>query len=546
MNKNWRILLTLLLALSLVLTACSNTQSQTQTESGSSAQQEKTTAKQAETTAADAVGGDVSLIVRLNGDPLGFNPNTTADDNGYGIFQNLFNRLVKLDASKSIIPDLATDWSVSEDGLNITFNLRENAKWTDGEPVTSKDVKYTFKTIRDNSSYVMSARLQIIESITTPDEHTVVFNLTEPDVSLISELGWYACFVLPEHIFNNGEAWEDNAASKNPIGSGPYKLGEYKQGQSITLVPNEDYHEGAPKIDQLIFSIIPDNATAVQAFLNGEIDVLDNVPTASITTIEANPSSRMMLNIYPSPMRIVFNLNDDKVSDVAVREAIALAINRDEISKKVFAGVQPPEYSMYPSVVKWAANTTDVTPSFNIEAAIKRLEDAGYTKDADGYYVRGLTIEVFEDGNYPDAAKLMQATLKEAGIELTPNISEFNAWVEKVFTSKDFTMELQGGFMGPDPAALKTRYHSTAGMNLSGYNNPAFDALVDQGGMTGDPAKRAEYYKDAQKILSEDLPFIPIVGYAAYDANATTFINLPIDGEGKWGWHEYTFTERVE
>lgn len=486
------------------------------------------------------------LVVRSIGDPMSFNPSTMADDNAYAIVQNIFNRLVKLDASKQVVPDLATDWSVSEDGMAITFNLRDDAKWHDGEPVTSEDVKYTFDTIKENPSYYFSSRLELVDSIETPDEHTVVFNTNRPDVSFIAELGWYATFIMPEHIYNNGQAWEDNPAYMDPIGSGPFMFEEHKQGVSVTLVPNPDYHEGSPKLDKLIFSIIPDEATAVQALINGEIDVLENVPSSSISQLESNSDIRLKLNEYPSPMRIIFNLEDENVQDVNLRRAIAAAIDKEEISEKIYNGVQKPEYTMYPALIEWVANTEDTSPKFSTEEAVQILEEAGYTKDADGYYVTGLTIDVFEGGGYPDAAQLMKASLKEAGIELIVNVQEYNAWAQKVGTDRNFMLELQGGFMGPDPAALANRYGSGKGSNYAAYNNPEFDDLLAQGAATGDQDERARLYKAAQAMLAEDLPFVPIVAYAAYDANSANFVNLPIDGAGKWGWAEYTFTDLAE
>lgn len=491
-------------------------------------------------------GVEKTLIVRASGDPMSFNPDTLPDDNNYHIVQNLYNRLVKLDASKQIVPDLATEWDVSEDGKIITFHLRDDAHWHDGEPVTSKDVKYTFDTIKENPTYYMSSRLQIVDSIETPDENTVVFNMNQADVSFIADLGWYATFILPEHIFNNGQPWEDNPASMDPIGSGPFKFQDFKQGESITIVANPDYHEGAPKLDKVIFSIIPDDATAVQALVNGEIDVLEAVPAANVDELMANENIRMELNEYPSPMRIIFNLKNEIISDVNVRRAIATAIDKEEISQKIFNGVQKPEYNMYPSLIEWASNSEDTSPKFNIEEAIRILEDAGYKKDADGFYIRGLTIDVFEDGGYPDAAKLMAATLEKAGIELIVQVHEFNAWNEKVSVQKDFILELQGGFMGPDPAALQKRFGTGVGSNYGEYSNKEFDDLLAQAAATGDQEERAELYKKAQAILAEDLPYIPIVTFAAYDANNSNFINLPIDGAGKWGWQEFTFTDIAE
>lgn len=539
----------LVLVASFALTGCTTPASPaapapaTNAEAPAEAKPTEAPAPQAE--APQAPAEDAVLIVRAYGDPMSFTPDTLADDNGYPIMQNIYNRLVKLDAAKNIIPDLAETWDFSEDGKQITFHLVKNAKWSDGKPVTSKDVKYTFDTIKDNPAYIISSNLQTVDNIETPDEYTVVFNLKEADVALVAHLGWYASFVVPEHVYNNGQTWDENPAGKAPVTSGPFKLAEYVQGQSVTLVPNMEYFAGAPKLSKIIFTVIPDDATAIQSFLAGEIDDLGVVPTANVAEFKTNPDVKMNLNIFPSPMRIIFNMKHEKVADLAVRKAIALALDRDEISQKVFGGVQPPEYTMYPSVVEWVANTENALPKFNIEEARKTLEDAGYTADADGYYVRGLEIECFQDGNYPDAAKLMAATLEKAGIELKVNVSEFNAWVAKVGDNRDFMMELQGGFMGPDPSALKVRYTTDASMNWGFYSNATFDELVTKAGQVGDQAERAKLYKEAQKILAEEVPYIPIVGYASYEAFRANFTNMPIEGAGKWGWNEYTYTEKV-
>ena len=541
MKKRWMTwLLAVMLIVSLVA-GCSSSGTSDQTTEGDATA--TTGAAESTTAATSEPTGNKTVIVRASGDPMSFNPDTVADDNAYPIVQNIFNRLVKLDASKQIIPDLATTWDVSDDGLTITFHLRDDANWTDGEPVTSNDVKYTFDTIKTNDSYYFASRLSIVDSIDAPDEATVVFNMNQADVSFIADLGWYATFILPEHVYNNGQSWEENAASMSPIGSGPFMLSEYNQGESIVLVPNTAYHEGSPKISRLIFSIIPDDATAVQALVNGEIDVLENVPAANVDELLADGNVRMALNEYPSPMRIIFNLDNPLVQDVAVRQAIATAIDKKEISDKIYNGIQKAEYSMYPSLIEWVANTEEASPQFSTEEAIQILEDAGYTKNADGYYITGLTIDVFEGSGYPDAAKLMQAALAKAGIELTVNVHEFNAWYEKVGTNRDFVLELQGGFMGPDPAALAKRYGSGSNSNYADYQNPDFDAILAEAAATGDQATRAALYKDAQAMLAKDLPFVPIVSYAAYDANRANVVNLPIDGAGKWGWAEYTFAD---
>lgn len=484
-----------------------------------------------------------TFIIRASGDPMSFNPVINADDNGYPIFQNMFLRLCALDSSKqNLVPEAAKEWSYNDDATVLTFKLREDVKWTDGEALNSEDVKYTFDTIKENPSYYFSSNMQNVASIEAPDDYTVIFNLAEPDASFVKLLGWYATFIIPEHVYNNGEDWAENPANSKPVTSGPFKLEEYKQGESVTLVRNDDFSEPA-KLDKLIFSIIPDEATALQAIKNGEIDFYENFPAASVQELEADENLRVVINEYPSPIRMVFNTTADKVSDPAVRKAIATAVDREEISEKVFNGVQKPEYNMYPSLIEWASNSEDTAPKFDVKEAAKILEDAGYTKDADGFYVSGLTIDVFEGAGYPDTAKLIKATLAEAGIGVEVQVHEYNAWNQKVGDERDFVIELQGGFMGPDPAALATRIQTGMTFNWGSYSNAQVDELLKKGASTSDENERAGYYKEAQKILSEELPYFNIVSFAGPEVNSTRFVNLPYDGQGKWGWADYSHVE---
>ena len=146
----------------------------------------------------------------------------------------------------------------------------------------------------------------------------------------------------------------------------------------------------------------------------------------------------------------------------------------------------------------------------------------------------------------PDTAKLFQADCAKAGINIELNVMEYNAWNDKVSIAKNFTLEMQGGFQGPDPAALASRVGTTGSMNQSSYSNAQVDALFAEAAQIGDQDQRAELYKQAQAILAEELPIVPIVQYTSYTGHNARIINAPIDGAGKWGWAEYTFTDFSE
>ena len=529
--------LALAMCSALLLTACGGNNDTPPANNGGDQQTTQPSGGDAETPTNNPAKN--TLVIRIDGDPKSFNPTLISDDNLYKPAQNFYNRLTQLDSSKQVIPDAAESWDVSDDALTITWHLREGMKWHDGEALDAEDVKYTFDYVKEHPETYFSSSMSIVDSIEIIDPLTVAFHMNTPDVSFVARIGWYGTFILPEHIFNNGQNWEDNPASTTPtVGSGPYKFESYSQGSSITLTANPDYVGGAPKIEKLIFSIIPDDATAMQALLNGEVDYVEMVPDAYVDQFLQEPSLRLDLDKYPSPYRIIFNVNADKVSDLAVRKAIALCINREDISNKAYGGIMPPEYSAYPSIVEWCANTTDTYPKQDIEAAKKVLEDAGYTKDANGFYVTGIEWDVFE--GMQDMANLIIASCKEAGIGIEMILSEYNAWSEKVGQQRNYMMESQGGFMGPDPAAMATRYGTGSNSNYAGWSNAEFDRLCAEAAAEGDEAKRAELYRAAQKILVEELPVINVVGFASYSGTAADLADMPQDGAGKWGWADFS------
>lgn len=142
--------------------------------------------------------------------------------------------------------------------------------------------------------------------------------------------------------------------------------------------------------------------------------------------------------------------------------------------------------------------------------------------------------------------KLLIANCAKAGIEIELIVSEFNAWAEKVVRHGDWIIEAQGGFMGPDPAALKSRFGKDSNSNFGSYINEDFEALLDKGAGESDQEKRAEYYKKAQVYLIDDMPAINVLAWAGYTASRSDLYNLPIDGAGKWGWSEYTYTYYID
>lgn len=453
-----------------------------------------------------------TLIVAHQDDPISFNPDWKTDDYQYAMDQNIFNKLVTLDNSYAVLPDLADKWEVSSDGLTYTFTLHKGVKWHDGQPFTSADVKWTFDTIIAQKGNAYN-NLSQVESITTPDDYTVVFKLKQPYAAFIGFLAWYGTFIMPKHIYD-GTDWTTNPANQQPIGTGPFKFVEWQKGDHVTLEANKDYFKGAPNVDKLIFRIIPDPNTALQAFLNGEVDI-DNVrpPLSEVANLQKTAGVKVLIKPTPSRYYLAFNLRIDPWKNLEVRKAIALALNRDEIVTKALKGLGTKAEGFYTPAIDWAYNGTDILPERNIEQAKTILDNAGFKADANGIRLKA-TMPYFQGSDWTDMATVIKSNLKEIGIDVTLEQLEIAAWMQKVITDHNFDFTILNGFQGPDPANLGMRVASDGSLQMMGYSNEQVDKLLNEGGQLSKPEERGPKYKEVQKILSQELPLIPMAEVA--------------------------------
>jgi peptide/nickel transport system substrate-binding protein len=494
-------------------------------------------------------GGSGTLIVSNSGDPLSFNPNFQADDNGFAPVCNIYNSLLSLDGNYAIIPELAESYEVSEDGLSITFNLAKNVTWHDGTPFTSADVKYTLETIVSNESNTAASLIGALASVDTPDDNTAVARLSAASSSIISFLSWYGIFILPAHLYE-GSDWATNPANQEPVGTGPFKFSSYTAGQSIELDANLDYWGEGPYLDRLIFQIIPDANTAYQALLNGEIDaqVAPSMPNAEIENAQSNPDLIVAVKDFPSPLYAGFNLTREQWQNSDVRKAIAMAIDRDQIVETAFGGYSSPATTYYPPAIAWASNPDAKVQPFDVEGANALLDAAGFPLDGDTRF--GLQLVHFNASpQYVDTAIVMAQQLAKIGIDVELVSLEIGAWSDRM-QAGDFDLGLIGGFQGPDPANLRIRYGVGGGVNYWGYDNPDFEALLDQGDQAVGEEARAGFYFDAQAILATDIPTIPLANYTAYTPYSTKVSGVafdPNDPAGlEQGLNRYTLTRRAE
>ena len=472
------------------------------------------------------VKGGTLLIQNATSDPQSWNPDYKGDDNLWPMAQNIYNRLIKLAAGDGIDPDLAESYEFTNDGKDLVFHLHEGVVWHDGVPFTSADVKWTYDTII-NDSWAYSTSLSSIDSIECPDDNTVIMHLKAADVTIIAKLAWYGTFILPQHIYEGKDVAETSILESSCVGTGPYKLESYESGVQTTLVKNENFWGDEPQLDKLVFLIIGDEDTAYQAFLNGEADYLYSVPAANTFDLDDDPNYRVVVNLWQNRTYITFNFNDPDFGKVEVRQAVAKAIDRQGIFDRVGGGGQLAEYFISPLQVDYV-DTQYKMPDRDLEGAIALLESAGYTKDENGFYLH-TTFDLFEDSQFSDIAQIVKANLAEVGIDLTINIMEIGAWMEKVIDNANYSMCMLAGYQGPDVSGVANRVQTGAGTNLALYSNPEVDAALEASNVETDIAKRAEYLSIVQKCMCEDMPMVFLIENGSHYPIRQDIVGTPYD-----------------
>ncbi|MBQ9210631.1 MAG: ABC transporter substrate-binding protein [Clostridia bacterium] len=462
-----------------------------------------------------------TLIAWLGGDPTSFNPDGAMDDFSLMTMENVFNKLIKFDYAGNLIPDLAASWEVSEDGLTYTFHL-VTTKWHDGEEFTADDVLWTLDTIK---VYGITGYAFADVTAEKTDDHTVVLTLTQPDASLLYNLSYYGAAILPKHLYDGQDFYACDAAIAHPVGTGPYKFVEHQQGVSVTLAANLDYFGEIAQTDNLIFSIIPDANTAVQAFYNGELDYLGAAaPPTEYDNLRAQ-GNLVYEQPFASRYYIAFNLREGApATDLALRQAIAYGADRQAILDKALMGSGAIAEGFAPAAIAWAYNGEDILPERDVEKAVAILEEAGYTKDADGYYA---TLSAPTMTEFTDITSVLKDSLKDIGVNVVISSMEPAAWQEQVFAG-EYDLTVLSGYHGPDASAMAMRVGTGGAVNIMAYSSAEVDAYFAAGAATTDQEERAAAYKAAQKVLSQDLPIVPLCEAVITETAAANLSDTPL------------------
>lgn len=449
-----------------------------------------------------------TLTLAIENDPTNIDPRFGTDVNSMRVYQLVGSGLLKKDPKLNLIPDLAERWE-NPDSQTYIFYLRQGVKFHDGTELTAEDVKYTFETILDPAlNSPKAAAYKKVQSIDILDPYTIKFTLTETFAPFLIEMTQQ---IVPKKAT---EEQRDKKFTDRLIGTGPFKLAEWKHDERVVFEANPDYFGGAPKVKKIVFKIIPDGTVRFLELKQGGVDLVQNALSPDIVPIaEKTEGLKVLAQDSVVIYYLGFNLEDPILKNVKVRQAIAYALDRQAIIDNLLKGqaslatglLSPANWAYEPDVQKYP---------YDPEKANALLDEAGYPVPADDSSKPRFKI-VYKTSTDPlriRTGEVFQEQLKQVGIEITEIQSyEWAKFYEDIKTGNFQIFTLQWvGISEPD--IFHSLYHSTMappeGRNRGRYANAKIDELTEQGRKAIANEERKKIYSDIQKILAEDLPYI--------------------------------------
>lgn len=449
-------------------------------------------------------GGTITFAV--GGDPKGLNPMYGNDRVTMTINNAIYSPLYVINDGKYEYY-LADSMKNSEDYLHYTLKLKEGLKWDDGKPLTADDVVFTLDKIMDKSQNCMKREDFMIDDKPVQykkvDDVTVEFTLPTLDMSFPSKLSDFA--PIAKHVYEGETDISKSPKNDEPIGSGPYKFKEFKKGESVTLVRNDNYFGDKAHIDTVVYRVIPDANSSKSAFLSGEVSALyispqsvnDFKDKANIITFDEGMNNN-----------IIFMMKNPNLAKVEVRQAIAYALDKTELLKASEISTDYAElaYSVFTPDVPQFTNDVEKYDK-NIDKAKELLKNAGVEN-----IKLKLTYTTGDKGQETQAL-IIQKSLKEIGIDIELVPMERNAFIQKLFTPKTndaFDIAFNGYVMGNDPSSYGSIFKTGGGNNFIEFSDDKVNELFNKANIETDSKKRDEIYVDIQKLLAEELPIYPI------------------------------------
>ena len=476
--------------------------------------------------------------IGYGGSPDTLNPGTAVLTEAYTIFALVYDAMYTYNLDGTYSLGLAESVDRSADGLTYTYKIRSGIKFHDGQPLTARDVAFTYNLNKAHAEYpYMNPYTASMESITAPDDTTVVIRLNAVIPNIESQLVFQ--YVLPAHVWQAHAAGAAAVEFENEtlIGSGPFKLLEYKQGEFVRLGANKQHFSRPPKVDEVIFQTIGNPDALVQAVSTGQVDMITELPNAAAEKLGKAPNVKVVsaAPFAPAVSDIIFNqatsascpsksacTGNVALQDRQVRVALAHATNKQQLIDVLLLGKGTPGLTLIPNGLGMWFNNSLQDYEYNPAKANKILDDAGYIYSGEircavpdcPYPSPIMNFRMYWPSDSVDAprmAELLAGMWKEIGVGVQPQAIDPDALTALCCPAFDFDIMLWGWGSDPDPNLLLNvmRTESIAtGSSETGYSNARYDALYEQQSVELDLKKRQALVWEMQRQVHEDAVYI--------------------------------------
>ncbi|MCC5810682.1 MAG: ABC transporter substrate-binding protein [Ectothiorhodospiraceae bacterium] len=430
----------------------------------------------------------------------------------------MYESLLRYDFELEPMPSLASEWEISDDGLTYTFHLQEGVTWHDGEPFTSHDVVFTATEFLPETHPRASSNFRRLESVTAPDDHTVVFQLDEAYPAFILAFEVASFPIMPAHIYE-GTDFTDNEMNDHPIGTGPFKFERWSRGDYVQLTAYEDYwQDGKPYLDQIYFRLIPDAASRALALETQQVDIssFNNIEPFDVPRLEQLPHLEVITEGYEiaAPLSwIEINHRVEPLDDPRFRQAMMYALDREFIRDNIFMGLGRVPTGPINTV------TIEYTDEVHIyehdpDRAMELMDEMGLEPDGNGVRAEVELLPLPYGETFIRLAEYTREALGQVGIRVRMRSTDSAGWAQRV---ADWEYELTNNFVyqyGHPALGVSRTYicdnirQGVLFSNTMGYCNEEVDDLFARAAVENDPDERAALYAKVQQILVEELPVI--------------------------------------
>jgi peptide/nickel transport system substrate-binding protein len=456
-----------------------------------------------------------TLVVGLVAEPVNLDPPQVTDLNSNRVGRRIVETLVTFpEESTQVVPGLAESWTISKDGLQYTFKLRRGITFHDGTPFNAEAVKFSIER-QINPGHPASKLGKYpfanyffgnVKAVEVLSDERVAFLLNEPRASFIAILAQPAASIVsPTAVMKWGPDYPTH-----PVGTGPFRFVSWDRGQRVVLEKNPTYWKYPVKVERVIYRPIVEDQARLTELLTGTLDVIVGVPADFVSQLEQNAKITLLKQVGAHVWYLGMNNQKKPFDDKRVRQALNYAVNKDAIVKDVLKGTGASSRGpVLPGT--WGADPALKAYPYDPERAKKLLAEAGYPN---GF---STTLWVPESGSGMQApvamSTVMQSNLKAVGVNVSMQTMEWGAYLAKLRTKEQelFALSWMAGTEDPDMVMyplLHSSQWTPIGPNRALYKNPRFDALLQQARLTTDQAKRAQLYKEAQRILVDDAPWV--------------------------------------